>query len=94
MVVSQGKSNRQEPSIGRLETIRIDEQMEEFVDAQLRDGTCGFVEEVVWAALRVLRHQAELEAIRAAIIEGEESGEPTEFDGEEFPKEMHRKYFR
>jgi antitoxin ParD1/3/4 len=70
--------------MGRLETIRIDEQMEEFVDAQLRDGNYASVEEVVGAALRVLRHQAELEAIEAAIIEGEESGEPVEFDFDAF----------
>jgi antitoxin ParD1/3/4 len=80
--------------MGRIETIRIDEQMEEFVDAQLRDGNYASVDEVVGAALRVLRHQAELEAIEAAIIEGEQSGEPVEFDAEEFLKEMHRKYVR
>ncbi len=40
--------------------------------------------EVVDAGLRLLRHQAELEAIRAAIIEGEESGEPQPFDFDAF----------
>ncbi|MET3856512.1 type II toxin-antitoxin system ParD family antitoxin [Rhizobium sp. OAE497] len=70
--------------MGRLETIRIDEQMEAFIDAQVRDGNYGSVEEVVGAALRVLRHQAELEAIEAAIAEAEESGPPRPFDFDAF----------
>jgi antitoxin ParD1/3/4 len=80
--------------MGRLETIRLDAQMEEFIDTQLRDGNYGSVEEVIDAALRVLQNKAELEAIRAAIIEGEQSGEPVEFDGEEFLSELHRKHVR
>jgi len=48
----------------------------------------------VEAALRLLRDQAEIEAIRAAIIEGEESGEPQPFDFDEFLDEMRRKHGR
>jgi antitoxin ParD1/3/4 len=80
--------------MGRLETIRLDAQMEEFIDTQLRDGNYGSVDEVVDAALRVLQHKAERDAIEAAIIEGEQSGEPEEFDGEEFLSELHRKHVR
>ncbi|MBO9126015.1 MULTISPECIES: type II toxin-antitoxin system ParD family antitoxin [unclassified Rhizobium] len=80
--------------MGRLETIRLDAQMEEFIDTQLRDGNYGSVDEVVDAALRVLQHKAERDAIEAAIIEGEQSGEPVEFDGEEFLSELHRKHVR
>jgi antitoxin ParD1/3/4 len=80
--------------MGRLETIRLDAQMEEFIDTQLRDGNYGSVDEVVDAALRVLQHKAERDSIEAAIIEGEQSGEPEEFDGEEFLSELHRKHVR
>lgn len=80
--------------MGRLETIRLDAQMEEFIDTQLRDGNYGSVDEVVDAALRVLQHKAERDAIEAAIIDGEQSGEPVEFDGEEFLSELHRKHVR
>ncbi|MBB3964265.1 type II toxin-antitoxin system ParD family antitoxin [Rhizobium metallidurans] len=70
----------------RLETIRLDAQMEEFIDTQLRDGNYGSVDEVVDAALRVLQHKAERDAIEAAIIEGEESGVPRPFDFDAFIK--------
>lgn len=70
--------------MGRLETIRLDVQMEEFIDAQLRDGIYGSVDEVVNAALRVLQHKAERDAIEAAIMEGEESGVPRPFDFDAF----------
>jgi len=33
--------------------------------------------------------QAKLEALRQALIEGEQSGEPTPFDFDTFFKEMH-----
>ncbi|MDM9624274.1 type II toxin-antitoxin system ParD family antitoxin [Rhizobium sp. S152] len=72
--------------MGRLETIRLDAQMEEFIDAKLRDGSYGSVDEVVDAALRVLQHKAERDAIEAAIMEGERSGEPVEFDFDAFLK--------
>ncbi len=70
--------------MGRLKTIRLDAQMEEFIDAQLRDGSYGSVDEVVDAALRVLQHKAERDAIEAAIMEGEESGVPRPFDFDAF----------
>lgn len=70
--------------MGRLETIRLDAQMEEFIDAQLRDGHYGSVDEVVDAALRVLQHKAERDAIEAAIMEGERSGVPRPFDFDAF----------
>ncbi|WP_111562772.1 type II toxin-antitoxin system ParD family antitoxin [Rhizobium sp.] len=70
--------------MGRVETIRLDAQMEEFIDAQLRDGNYASVDEVVDAALRVLQQKAERDPIEAAIIEGEQSGEPVEFDFDAF----------
>ena len=33
--------------------------------------------------------QAKLDALRQALIEGEQSGEPTPFDFDDFLKEMH-----
>ena len=70
--------------MGRLETIRLDAQMEEFIDAQLGDGGYGSVDEVVDAALRMLQHKAERDAIEAAIMEGEQSGVPRPFDFDAF----------
>jgi antitoxin ParD1/3/4 len=44
---------------------------------------------VVTAGLRLLEeHETKLEALRAALIEGEQSGAATPFDIEEFLDEM------
>ncbi len=70
----------------KVMSVTIDDR-KDFIEEQLGDGAID-------AGLQHLRDQAEIEAIRAAIIEGEQSGEPQQFDGEEFLKEMHRKYVR
>jgi antitoxin ParD1/3/4 len=65
-------------------SITLDPQMGAFVDEQVSGGFYGSTAEVIEAALRLLRDHAEIEAIRAAIIEGEESGEPQPFDFDAF----------
>ena len=78
----------------KVVSVTLDLQMNEFIDAQVSGGFYGSTAEVVEAALRLLRDHAEIEAIRAAIIEGEESGEPQPFDFDEFLDEMRRKHVR
>ncbi|MGA1801938.1 type II toxin-antitoxin system ParD family antitoxin [Rhizobium sp. HT1-10] len=78
----------------KVVSVTLDPQMNEFIDAQVTGGFYGSTAEVVEAALRLLRDHAEIEAIRAAIIEGEESGEPEPFDFDEFLDEMRRKHGR
>ncbi len=68
----------------KVVSVTLDPQMNEFIDAQVTGGFYGSTAEVVEAALRLLRDHAEIEAIRAAIIEGEESGEPEPFDFDAF----------
>lgn len=80
--------------MARVRSVTIDDQMEEFIDEQVSHGRYGSANDVISAGLRLLQRQAEIDAIRAAIVEGEESGEPQSFDGEKFLKEMHRKYVR
>ncbi|NTF43616.1 type II toxin-antitoxin system ParD family antitoxin [Agrobacterium rhizogenes] len=65
-------------------SVEIDEQMDAFIGEQISHGNYGSPSEVIDAALRLLRGRAELEAISAAIAEGEASGEPEEFDFEAF----------
>jgi antitoxin ParD1/3/4 len=56
-----------------------------FVETQVGLGRYSSASDVVRAALRLLEErEASLEALRAALIEGEQSGPSTPFDFEAF----------
>jgi antitoxin ParD1/3/4 len=55
-----------------------------FIEDQVASGHFGNATQVVEEALRLLeRRESKLEALRQALVEGEESGEPTPLDIEE-----------
>jgi antitoxin ParD1/3/4 len=57
----------------------------DFIEAQVSRGRYGNASDVVRAGLRLLEEQeAKLEALRAALVEGENSGPSTPFDFEAF----------
>jgi antitoxin ParD1/3/4 len=63
----------------------IGEHFSEFVEEQVREGRYSSASDVVRAALRLLEEQeTKLAALRAALIEGEQSGPSTPFDFEAF----------
>jgi len=71
-------------------TISLDTPYSEFVEQQVDEGNFESADEVVRAGLQLLEaRQAQVERLRAAIIEGEESGEPRPFDFDGFLKRMH-----
>jgi len=67
--------------MGKIFSVTLDEEMDAFVSARLSEGEYVDFNALFETALQLLKTNAEeIEAIRAAIIEGEESGEPREFD--------------
>lgn len=56
-----------------------------FIDDRVGSGSYGSASDVVRAGLRLLEeHEARVEALKAALIEGEGSGTPRRFDFDAF----------
>lgn len=72
----------------RNTSVSLGEHFAQFIDRQVKGGRYGSASEVVRAGLRLLEEQeAALETLRAALIEGEESGSPEPFDTDAFLRE-------
>jgi antitoxin ParD1/3/4 len=72
-------------------SISLGDHFSDFVDRQLAHGRYGSASEVIRAALRLLEeHEVRLEALRAALIEGEQSGPSEPFDFDRFVEERHQ----
>ncbi len=79
--------------MGRMATITVEDALAEFIDHKVSAGDYASESEVIQAALELLRDQDDgLLAIRAAIDEGEASGEPEPFDFDAFIQDMRRRY--
>lgn len=69
-------------------SISLGDHFAEFVDEQLSRGRYGSASEVIRAGLRLLEdHEVKLQALRAALIAGEESGTSAPFDVDGFLRE-------
>jgi antitoxin ParD1/3/4 len=79
--------------MARTVTVTLGHHYEEFVKTNIACGRYNNVSEMVRAGLRRLEEdEARLAAIRAALIEGEESGVVEDFDPEEFLKSLNAEY--
>lgn len=63
-----------------------------FIETQVSTGRYGSASDVVRAGLRLLEeHEVKVQALRDALIAGENSGEPRTFDREAFQARMRQK---
>ena len=66
-------------------SISLGDHFVSFVETKVSEGRYHSASEVVRAGLRLLEEQeTKLSALRAALVEGEESGASTPFDFDEF----------
>ena len=71
--------------MSKATSIVLGDQLNDFVDKQVKKGRYGSSSEVVRAGLRLLEeYEAKLDALRQALIDGERSGEPKPFDFDAF----------
>jgi len=69
----------------RNTSISLGDHFTSFIDSEVQSGRYGSASEVVRAGLRLLQeHEAKVRALEAALIEGEQSGEPQPFDFDAF----------
>ncbi|PZR34962.1 type II toxin-antitoxin system ParD family antitoxin [Caulobacter segnis] len=74
-------------------SIVLSEHFQAFIAEQVEEGRYGSASEVVRAGLRLLENQeAKLAALRHALKEGWESGEPEPFDVEAFLTDVNADY--
>lgn len=71
--------------------IALDQHSADFIEQQVEEGNFSSPDDVVRAGLQLLEErQQKIEQLRAAIIEGEESGPSQPFDFDEFIARKHR----
>ena len=76
--------------MARNTSVILGDHHTEFVEQQVASGRYGSVSEVMRAALRLLEeHELNVEALRLALVEGEESGPATPLDVEQFLAAKH-----
>lgn len=77
--------------MSRNTSISLGDHYADFVDDQVATGRYTSTSEVVRAGLRLLEErEAGLQALRAALIEGEQSGASEPFDFEAFIAEKRK----
>lgn len=80
-------------NMARTVTVSLGPHYEEFIQASIAGGRYNNASEVVRAALRRLEEdEARLAAIRAALIEGEESGCSEDFEPQLFMDRLNAEY--
>jgi len=77
----------------KTQTLSLGERWNGFIAAQVKDGRYASASEVVRDGLRIMEEKkadSKLEVLRAALLEGEESGDAGQFDSQEIKREALR----
>ncbi|MBR5034606.1 MAG: type II toxin-antitoxin system ParD family antitoxin [Bacteroidales bacterium] len=79
--------------MGRTVTVSLGPHYEEFIRESIAGGRYNNASEVIRAALRRMEEdEARITALRAALVEGEESGYIEDFNPTEFLNELNEAY--
>ncbi|MCL2659767.1 MAG: type II toxin-antitoxin system ParD family antitoxin [Acidobacteriaceae bacterium] len=79
----------------RNTSVSLGDHLTGFIDSQVQSGRYGSASDVIRAGLRLLEeHEAKVKTLEAALIEGEQSGDPRPFDFETFKTRMRAEYER
>ena len=79
--------------MGRNTSISLGSHFEEFVQSSIEKGRFGNVSEVIRAGLRLLEEdENKFEALKQALIKGEESGIETNYDPKMHLKSLQEKF--
>ena len=79
----------------RNTSVTLGEHFDRFISVEIEQGRFQSVSEVVRAGLRKLEeHETKLQALRAKLQAGEDSPIVSNFDGEQFISELHKKYVK
>ena len=80
-------------TMGKNTSISLGDHFESFIQAEISTGRYGSASEVVRTALRLLEVEKEkIQALRAALEEGERSGLVEDFDPKAQLEALHRKH--
>jgi len=75
-------------SMAKNTSIVLGEHFDSFISTQVKDGRYGSASEVVRQGLRLLEeHEQKVEALRQALIDGENSGDAGSLDMHEIIRE-------
>jgi antitoxin ParD1/3/4 len=78
--------------MARNTSVTLGDHFADFIDERVQQGRYGSASDVVRAGLRLLEErEAKLDLLRAALVEGEQSGPAAPFDFEAFIDRKSRK---